>query len=139
MHPLCETLWHWNLCGANTSKILLLSILLNLVKLTLCHCIVPKLLFMYLENCYGTFSKLAYIFLGEFVHTDQNLFKDIYKAEVKLFHFVSQSETFLFSFVFDRAQIKGVRGWQFLTTKAAETLCIVCLPPEKHFLKKIFG
>ena len=22
--------------------------------------------------------------------------------------------------------------WQFLTMKAAETLCIVCLPPEKH-------
>ena len=27
---------------------------------------------------------------------------------------------------------KDVRGWQFLTMKAAETLCIVCLPPEKH-------
>ena len=25
-----------------------------------------------------------------------------------------------------------VRGWQFLTMKTAETLCIVCLPPEKH-------
>ena len=28
--------------------------------------------------------------------------------------------------------IKDVRGWQFLTMKAAETLCTVCLPPEKH-------
>ena len=28
--------------------------------------------------------------------------------------------------------LKDVRGWQFLTMKAAETLCIVCLPPEKH-------
>ena len=28
--------------------------------------------------------------------------------------------------------VKDVRGWQFLTMKAAETLCIVCLPPEKH-------
>ena len=27
---------------------------------------------------------------------------------------------------------KDVQGWQFLTMKAAETLCIVCLPPEKH-------
>ena len=27
---------------------------------------------------------------------------------------------------------KDVRGWQFMTMKAAETLCIVCLPPEKH-------
>ena len=27
---------------------------------------------------------------------------------------------------------KDVRGWQFLTMKAAETLCIVCLPPEEH-------
>ena len=27
---------------------------------------------------------------------------------------------------------KDVRGWQFLTIKAAETLCIVCLPPEEH-------
>ena len=27
---------------------------------------------------------------------------------------------------------KGLREWQFLTMKAAETLCIVCLPPEKH-------
>ena len=29
---------------------------------------------------------------------------------------------------------KGVRGWQFLAMKAAETLCIVCLPPEKYTL-----
>ena len=28
--------------------------------------------------------------------------------------------------------IKDVREWQFLTMKAAETLCIVCLPPEEH-------
>ena len=28
--------------------------------------------------------------------------------------------------------IKDVRGWQFLTMKAAETLCIVFLSPEKH-------
>ena len=28
--------------------------------------------------------------------------------------------------------LKDVRGWQFLTMKAAETLCIVCLPPEEH-------
>ena len=27
---------------------------------------------------------------------------------------------------------KDVRGWQFLTMKAAKTLSIVCLPPEKH-------
>ena len=29
-------------------------------------------------------------------------------------------------------EFKDVRGWQFLTMKAAETLCIVCLPPEEH-------
>ena len=29
-------------------------------------------------------------------------------------------------------KFKDVRGWQFLTMKAAETLCIVCLPPEEH-------
>ena len=34
---------------------------------------------------------------------------------------------------------KNVRGWQFLTLKAAETLYIVCLPPKKHFLKKYLG
>ena len=28
--------------------------------------------------------------------------------------------------------LKDVRGWQFLTMKAAETLYIVCLPLEKH-------
>ena len=28
--------------------------------------------------------------------------------------------------------LKDVRRWQFLTMKATETLCIVCLPPEKH-------
>ena len=30
------------------------------------------------------------------------------------------------------ARVKDVRGWQFLTMKAAETLCTDCLPPEKH-------
>ena len=29
-------------------------------------------------------------------------------------------------------RLKDVRGWQFLTMKAAEILGIVCLPPEKH-------
>ena len=35
---------------------------------------------------------------------------------------------------------KNVRGWQ-LTMKAAETLCIVCLPPEKSIFpeKKYLG
>ena len=28
--------------------------------------------------------------------------------------------------------IKDLRPWQFLTMKAAENLCIVYLPPEKH-------
>ena len=28
--------------------------------------------------------------------------------------------------------LKDVRGWQFLRMKAAETLCIVYLPPEEH-------
>ena len=28
--------------------------------------------------------------------------------------------------------LKYVRGWKFLTMKAAETLCIVWLPPEEH-------
>ena len=36
--------------------------------------------------------------------------------------------------------VKDVRGWQFLTMKAAETLCIVCLPPEERIsLKKYLG
>ena len=36
--------------------------------------------------------------------------------------------------------IKDVRGWQFLTIEAAETLCMICLPPEEQFSeKKIFG
>ena len=44
---------------------------------------------------------------------------------------------FLFSYhkitLFEKKyDIKDVRGWQFLTMKAAEILCIVCLPPEKH-------
>ena len=34
---------------------------------------------------------------------------------------------------------KDVLGWQFLTMKAAETLCIVCLPLEKHISRKKFG
>ena len=34
---------------------------------------------------------------------------------------------------------KDVRGWQFLTMKAAETLCIVCLPPEEHISGKNLG
>ena len=33
--------------------------------------------------------------------------------------------------------LKDVRGWQILTMKAAETLCIVCLPLT--FPEKIFG
>ena len=28
---------------------------------------------------------------------------------------------------------KDVRGWQFFTIEAAETLCMVCVPPEEHF------
>ena len=33
-----------------------------------------------------------------------------------------------------------VRGWQFLTIEADETLCMVCLPPEEHiFRKKYLG
>ena len=32
--------------------------------------------------------------------------------------------------------IKDVRGWQFLTMKAAETWCIVCLQPENIFPEK---
>ena len=27
--------------------------------------------------------------------------------------------------------VKYVRGWQFLKIEAAETLCIVCVPPEE--------
>ena len=35
---------------------------------------------------------------------------------------------------------KDVRGWQFLTMEAAETLYMVCLPPEEHiFRKKYLG
>ena len=40
---------------------------------------------------------------------------------------VSQCKVHEISYCF-----KDVRGWQVLTMKAAETLCIVCLPPEKH-------
>ena len=32
----------------------------------------------------------------------------------------------------ENKNFKKVRGWQFLTMKAAETLSIVCLPPEEH-------
>ena len=36
--------------------------------------------------------------------------------------------------------VKDVPGWQFLTMKAVETLCIVCLPPDKHISwKKYLG
>ena len=29
-------------------------------------------------------------------------------------------------------ELKDVQGWQFLTMKAAETLCIARLPPGEH-------
>ena len=29
-------------------------------------------------------------------------------------------------------QLKDDGGWQFLTIEAAETLCMVCLPPDEH-------
>ena len=45
---------------------------------------------------------------------------------------VDSSESQQMIAVLEASQIKDVRGWQFLTMKAAETLCIVCLPPEKH-------
>ena len=35
-----------------------------------------------------------------------------------------------------RISLKDVRGWQFLTIEAAETLCMVCLPPEEHIFRK---
>ena len=42
--------------------------------------------------------------------------------------------------ILHRFRFKDVRGWQFLTMKAAETLWIVCLPPEEHFSwKKYLG
>ena len=31
---------------------------------------------------------------------------------------------------------KDVQGWQFLTTEAAETLCMICLSLEEHIFKK---
>ena len=38
------------------------------------------------------------------------------------------------------ARLKDVRGWQFLTIEAAQTLCMICLPPEEHiFRKKYLG
>ena len=33
---------------------------------------------------------------------------------------------------------KDVRGWQILTIEAAETLCMVCLPPEEHIFRRKF-
>ena len=33
-------------------------------------------------------------------------------------------------------KVKDFRGWQFLTLDAAETLCMVYLPPEEHFSEK---
>ena len=32
--------------------------------------------------------------------------------------------------------LKNVRGLQSLSIEAAETSCMVCLPPEKHFFRK---
>ena len=32
--------------------------------------------------------------------------------------------------------VKDVRGWQFLTIEAAESLCMVFVPSEEHFQKK---
>ena len=32
--------------------------------------------------------------------------------------------------------LKDVRGWQFLTIEAAETLCMVCLPPDEDIFRK---
>ena len=43
-------------------------------------------------------------------------------------HARTHARILLYSFIF----IKDVRGWQFLTVKVSETLCIVCLPPEEH-------
>ena len=37
-----------------------------------------------------------------------------------------------FYLVYVVKSFKDVRGWQFLTMKVAETLCIVCLPPEEN-------
>ena len=38
------------------------------------------------------------------------------------------------------SSFKDIRGWQFLTIETAETLCMVCLPPEEHiFRKKYLG
>ena len=40
----------------------------------------------------------------------------------------------------NRETVKNVRGWQILTIEAAETLCMICLPPEEHiFRKKYLG
>ena len=36
------------------------------------------------------------------------------------------------NFSFGLKWLKDARGWQFLTMKAAETLCIACSPPEEH-------
>ena len=46
----------------------------------------------------------------------------------------------LFEKMWEEIGIKDVRGWQFLTIDAAETLCMVCIPSEKHiFRKKYLG
>ena len=34
-----------------------------------------------------------------------------------------------------KSLLKDVRGWQFLTIEAVETLCMVCLPPEEHIFR----
>ena len=42
--------------------------------------------------------------------------------------------------LYDIVSLKDVRGWQFLTIEVAETLRVVCLPPDEHiFRKKYFG
>ena len=32
--------------------------------------------------------------------------------------------------------LKDFRGWHFLTIEAAQTLCMVCLPPEEHIISE---
>ena len=39
---------------------------------------------------------------------------------------------------YQTCSFKDVRGWQFLTIEAAETLCMVCLPPEEHIFRKTY-
>ena len=38
----------------------------------------------------------------------------------------------LLSEIYPNTEFKDVQGWQFLPVKAAETLCIVCVPLEEH-------